>query len=133
METGPHARARRTAFALLAALVVAGCSQGRPAAGPTMSSPSPQRTSPEEICAELVSYWAKEALKGGKWAGLDWEQKGLSNAQYALHEQIVSAGRAEAKRHGMASALRLVDGLALRECAAQDGATANSENWRPPG
>ncbi|MGX1883936.1 hypothetical protein [Streptomyces sp. NPDC055287] len=132
MGTRPHAPARYTACALLAALAVAGCSASRPAARPATPSPTPHKTSPEEICTELVSYWAEETLKGSKWSGLDWEQKGLSNEQYTLHEEIVAAGRAEAKRRGRAAGLRLIDRLAKQECAARNGATGSSENWRAP-
>ncbi|MER7462582.1 hypothetical protein [Streptomyces sp. NPDC097981] len=79
-----------------------------------------------------MSYWAKETLKGGKWSGLDWEQKGLSNDQYAIHEEAVAAGRAEERTAGLDKALELVDRLVAQRCAAQNGATWSSENWRLP-
>ncbi|MFF3337319.1 hypothetical protein [Streptomyces flavidovirens] len=133
MGTGPHTHAGYAACALLAALVVAGCTGPPQAPRPATSSPAPQSPSAEETCTKLVSYWAKETLKGSKWSGLDWEQKGLSNEQYALHEEIIAAGRVEAKRHGRAAGLRLADRLARQKCAARNGATGSSENWRPPG
>ncbi|WP_028813954.1 hypothetical protein [Streptomyces flavidovirens] len=133
MGTGPHTHAGYAFCALLAALVVAGCTEPPHASRPATSGPAPQSPSPEETCTKLVSYWAKETLKGSKWSGLDWEQKGLSNEQYALHEEIIAAGRAEVKRHGRAAGLRLVDRLARQQCTARNGATGSSENWRPPG
>ncbi|GGY79899.1 hypothetical protein GCM10010343_00430 [Streptomyces avidinii] len=79
-----------------------------------------------------MSYWAKETLLGTKWSGLDWEQKGLSNGQYAIQEDAVAAGRAEERTAGQGKALELIDRFVARRCAEQDGATASSENWRPP-
>ncbi|MCP3820999.1 hypothetical protein NLX86_23765 [Streptomyces sp. A3M-1-3] len=132
MGTKPHTPARYAACTLLVALVAAGC------AGPVAPdrsgspTPAPQNTSPAEICTSLISYWAKETLKGSKWSGLDWEQKGLSNEQYAIHEEIVAAARAEETRQGRDKALLLIDREAKRKCTAQNGATGSSENWRPP-
>lgn len=133
MGTRPHAPARYAVCLLLAtALGVVGCSDSPSARQPTTPTPAPQKTSPEETCTKLVSYWAKETLKGSKWSGLDWEQKGLSNEQYAIHEEIVAAGRAEAKHQGREAGLRLIDRLAKQKCVAQNGATGSSENWRSP-
>ncbi|MBT2486955.1 hypothetical protein J7E96_00065 [Streptomyces sp. ISL-96] len=132
MTTRPHVTAGVASCALLAALAVAGCSDSQSPARPATPVPAPQKTSPEETCTELVSYWAKETLKGSKWSGLDWEQKGLSNEQYAIHEEIIAAGSAEAKHKGREAGLRLVDRLAKQKCATQNGATGSSENWRAP-
>lgn len=134
MGTRPHAPAgyATCAVLLLAALAVAGCSDSPSATRPATPAPAPQMTSPEDICTKLVSYWAKETLKGSKWSGLDWEQKGLSNEQYALHEEIVAAGQAEAKQQGRDAGLKLIDRLAEQKCAARNGATGSSENWRAP-
>lgn len=88
--------------------------------------------SPVQVCTSLVSYWAKETLMGTKWSGLDWEQKGLSNDQYAIHEDAVAAGRAEERTAGQAKALELIDRFVAQRCADEDGATRSSENWRPP-
>ncbi|WP_234381993.1 MULTISPECIES: hypothetical protein [unclassified Streptomyces] len=79
-----------------------------------------------------MSYWAKETLKGTYWSGLDWEQKGLSNEQYEIHEEAVAAGRAEERTAGQVKALELIDQLVARRCAERNGATWSSENWRPP-
>ncbi|NUK07904.1 hypothetical protein HRW23_16360 [Streptomyces lunaelactis] len=132
MGTKQYTSARYLACALLAALAVAGCTGSPPAGQPATSTPVPHKTSPADVCANLVSYWAKETVNGGKWSGLDWEQKGLSNEQYAIHEEILAAARAEEKRQGRPAALKLIDLQARQKCTAQNGATGSSENWRPP-
>ncbi|MGW4201941.1 hypothetical protein [Streptomyces sp. NPDC004726] len=126
---------RHTLCALFIALAVAGCTT-RPPPGnsgqPATPAPTPQTTSLTDICVHLISYWAKETLKGGTWSGLDWEQKGLSNEQYDIHEEVVAAARAEEKRRGRDAALALIDARTRQECAVRGGATGSSENWRPP-
>ncbi|MFF4851444.1 hypothetical protein [Streptomyces sp. NPDC001194] len=132
MGTQPRTAAHCGAAALLAALALSGCSISAPPAPRTTPTPVSSPSSPAQICTSLVSYWAKEALKGGKWAGLDWEQKGMSNDQYKIHEEVVAAGRTEERTAGLDKALELADRLTARRCAEQNGATWSSENWRPP-
>ncbi|MFE2183991.1 hypothetical protein [Streptomyces sp. NPDC059455] len=107
-------------------------SRSAPASTPAPHGPTPQATSPVRLCADLISYWAEQDLAGSQWAGLDWEQKGLSNEQYEIYDDIVQAARAERKRHGTPAAKELIKRLAERRCAAANGATHSSENWRPP-
>ncbi|MEU6313460.1 hypothetical protein [Streptomyces sp. NPDC047014] len=129
----PPRTARYAARLLLAALVLTGCSTSAPPpAADSGSPPSAAPSTPVQVCTSLVSYWAKETLLGTTWSGLDWEQKGLSNAQYALHEEAVAAARAEERTAGHDKALELIDRLVARRCAEEDGATTSSENWRPP-
>ncbi|MFD4869191.1 hypothetical protein [Streptomyces sp. NPDC058412] len=128
--------ARYAAHTLLAVLALTGCSSSAPPRAAVSESPSAgpsaSPSSPAQVCTSLVSYWAKETLMGTKWSGLDWEQKGLSNDQYAIHEDAVAAGRAEERTAGRDKALELIDRFVARRCAEQDGATRSSENWRPP-
>ncbi len=139
MGTMPRT-ARYAAHILLAALALSGCRSSAPpsAAGSEAPSTSPSGepsaapSTPVQVCTSLVSYWAKETLLGTKWSGLDWEQKGLSNGQYTIHEDAVAAGRAEERTAGRAKALELIDRFVAQRCTEQDGATASSENWRPP-
>ncbi|OEJ35591.1 hypothetical protein [Streptomyces subrutilus] len=135
MGTPPRSTVRYAATTLLAALALTGTLTGctpsapPPAAGP--QSPSPDPSSPAQICTSLVSYWAKETLLGTKWSGLDWEQKGLSNDQYAIHEDAVAAGRAEERTAGRDKALELIDRFVAQRCAEQDGAARSSGDRRP--
>ncbi|MBT2402309.1 hypothetical protein J7I97_00065 [Streptomyces sp. ISL-87] len=132
MGTTPRTAGRYGAAALLAALALSGCAPSAPQAAPTAPTPAPSPSSPAQICTSLVSYWAKETLKGTKWSGLDWEQKGLSNEQYEIHEEAVAAGRAEERTAGRDKALELIDRFVAQRCAERNGATWSSENWRPP-
>ncbi len=102
------------------------------ASRPGPNSPVPQAPSPVRLCADLISYWAEQDLAGSRWAGLDWEQKGLSNQQYEIYDAIVHAARAERRGHGTPAAKALIKRLAEHRCAAANGATHSSENWRPP-
>ncbi|WP_322870135.1 hypothetical protein [Streptomyces goshikiensis] len=132
MGTLPPASVRPALAALLVALALSGCSASAPAAPHPTPTPASGPSSPAQVCTSLVSYWAKETLKGTYWSGLDWEQKGLSNQQYEIHEEAVAAGRAEERTAGRDKALELIDQLVARRCAGADGATWSSENWRPP-
>ncbi|MFJ3727376.1 hypothetical protein ACIPYQ_33100 [Streptomyces sp. NPDC090045] len=131
MGTTPRP-ARYAALTLLAALALTGCSSSASPTAVAPQTPSAGPSSPAQVCTSLVSYWAKETLLGAKWSGLDWEQKGLSNAQYAIHEDAVAAGRAEERTAGQAKALELIDRFVARRCTEEGGATGSSENWRPP-
>ncbi|MGR8011168.1 hypothetical protein [Streptomyces hypolithicus] len=133
MTAGSTRRHRAGACHALAMLVALTGTSGCDGSEITPSnSPAPHRTTPAEVCASLISYWVEEALKDSKWAGLDWEQKGLSNEQYELHEKILVAARAEQNTRGRAAALRLAERESRARCEAANGATGSSENWRPP-
>ncbi|MFF7020451.1 hypothetical protein ACFY97_05470 [Streptomyces klenkii] len=121
-------RGRTACASLLTATLLSGC--GGSAAGPAPQSPEP--ASPVQLCTKLISYWAEQDLTGGKWAGLDWEQKGLSNEQYELYSDIVQAARAEQRQHGTDAALTWLRRRSAERCKATNGATGSSENWRPP-
>lgn len=111
----------------------AGCEQAPNSPDPHASSAEPQASSPADVCTNLVSYWVKESLKGSKWAGLDWEQKGMSNEQYEIHDAVLVAARAEEVRAGREAAFAYTDRETRRRCEEAKGATGSSENWRPPG
>ncbi|MFE1379699.1 hypothetical protein ACFW6S_12240 [Streptomyces sp. NPDC058740] len=127
MRSKPFHPARAVLAAALAGcvLALAGCER-------TPAEPAPRASSPADVCTNLVSYWVKEALKGSKWAGLDWEQKGLSNDQYVIHDEVLVAARAEERRAGREAAFALADRESRRRCEEAKGATGSSENWRPP-
>ncbi|MEU8551059.1 hypothetical protein AB0C81_29460 [Streptomyces roseoverticillatus] len=117
---------------MLTVVVLAGCGASGSAAGPAPRSPSPSPDSPVQLCTRLISYWAEQDIIGSKWAGLDWEQKGLSNEQFGLFDDIVQEARGEQRRHGTDAALDLVRRRSAERCKAANGATHSSENWRPP-
>ncbi|MER5884387.1 hypothetical protein ABT160_11210 [Streptomyces sp. NPDC001941] len=128
-RTTPRTAAAAAALACLAAALT-GCSGGAAEGGG--ASASPRASTPADICTSLVSYWAREALTGGKWAGIDWEQKGLSNGQLVIHDRVLAAARAEEKAHGRDAALKLIDRETRRACRDQNGATWSTDNWKPP-
>ncbi|MFJ7069390.1 hypothetical protein [Streptomyces sp. NPDC101115] len=131
MTPRPSAPVRAALAAALtgcALALSAGCEAPREPA----AAPSPRTSSPADVCTSLVSYWVKEALKGSKWAGLDWEQKGMSNEQYGIHDEVLVAARSEERRAGREAAFALTDRETRRRCEAARGATGSSENWRPP-
>lgn len=128
-DTPAVSRTLSLAAAALAVTLGAGCSSGSPSAHGT---PSPDNTSPVSACTKLISYWAKETITGGKWAGLDWEQKGLSNQQYEIMDAIVQNARTEQQRHGLGAAKKLIDRQSGQRCTEENGATWSSQNWRPP-
>ncbi|WP_338676058.1 hypothetical protein V1460_26120 [Streptomyces sp. SCSIO 30461] len=103
---------------------------GRNDAGASGSPTAPAPDTPVEICTGLVTYWVEEALKGNKWAGLDWEQKGLSNEQLEVHDAVLADARAEEKRNGRAAAVAWLRREVSTRCTARNGATGSSENWR---
>ncbi|MFB7862023.1 hypothetical protein [Streptomyces sp. NPDC056069] len=113
------------AVLLAVAFLTTGC-------GEAPRDPAPRASTPADVCTDLVSYWVKEALRGSKWAGLDWEQKGMSNEQYEIHDEVLVAARAEERREGREAAFALTDRETRRRCEAAKGATGSSENWRPP-
>lgn len=130
----PARAALRAALAVCVLGALPGCAHDPPRRAPQESpraAPGPKTAA--DICADLVSYWVKEALKGSKWAGLDWEQKGLSNEQLTVHDEVLAAARQKERTEGRDAALTFADAESRRRCAAANGATGSSENWRPPG
>ncbi|MDG4857731.1 hypothetical protein P8605_06100, partial [Streptomyces sp. T-3] len=121
--------------ALVGTGAVTGCSGGSPDTPdrpPKSSTPEAVPSTPVEVCVSRVAYWALEDLSGSYWAGLDWEQKGLTNQQRILLDDIVKAARTVKKDKGLKAAKAFADDLARRECKRTDGATGDSENWRQP-
>ncbi|MET7619616.1 hypothetical protein [Streptomyces sp. NPDC005408] len=103
------------AFAIAA---LAGCGGGsRSENRPPPASPSPRTTSPEKLCAQLISHWARVVLDGGKQAGLDYQAMGLSGGQHQILLDVTAAARAEQKRQGADAARKLIDSQASARCA----------------
>ncbi|MEU6880624.1 hypothetical protein [Streptomyces sp. NPDC046712] len=125
----PYAPARTALVAVLAFGVLAtlpGCSDDR------RDPPPPQARTAVDICTDLIAYWVKEALKGSKWAGLDWEQKGLSNEQLKIHDEVLASARDQERLESREAASAFADRETRRRCASANGATGSSENWKQP-
>ncbi|RCH69694.1 hypothetical protein DT019_07385 [Streptomyces sp. SDr-06] len=112
------------AGALAAASLLGGCTTGHsePAGTATLTasgpnSPSPQATSPEQLCVHLITYWARQELDAGQGAGLDYQEKGLSDGQNEILLAALSAARTERAAHGAAAGDRVIDERARRGCA----------------
>ncbi|WP_369379843.1 hypothetical protein [Streptomyces sp. cg36] len=117
-----HGRLRFVAPAVIAVLALAGCSGGGSGAARAAAVPAPRASTPEEDCRRLIDYWARAMIQGNRWSGLDWEQKGFSIDQHALHERIVAAARAEQRARGTEAALQLIDRQSREECERLRGA-----------
>src|SRR5438067_1250643 len=104
--------------ALVLAAVLTGCTGARPSAHhPPPSAPAPRTTPPQVMCASLITHWAVVLLSGGKDAGLDYQEMGLSDGQNTILLDIVAAARTERQRHGTAAAQTLIDRRAKERCA----------------
>jgi hypothetical protein len=114
-----HMNLQRAAAALLAGLVLAGCGGG---AAPSRNEPAatPSKTPKTRVqsCIESVDYWAKEILKAGRDQGFDYQEMGLSDAQYRMVREVVDQAKPVRQRDGLAAALALVDKEAPRLCKA---------------
>ncbi|MEU9193529.1 hypothetical protein [Streptomyces hundungensis] len=122
----PRARPRAR-WTLVGALAVsaalAGCSttaappRGAPSTtAPSINSPSPHVTSPAELCAHLVTYWAEQELDQGQGSGLDYQEKGLSDGQNAILLTALAAARTERAAHGTAAGDRVIEQRAKQGC-----------------
>lgn len=114
------------AYALVLATALAtaltGCAEDRGGADarpttPAASRPAPRTTPPEDLCARLVTHWARVVLDGGAQAGLDYQAMGLSGGQYDILRAVTDAARTEEKARGPAAAGRLIAAQADRRCA----------------
>ncbi|MGW2813019.1 hypothetical protein [Streptomyces sp. NPDC001415] len=112
------------AGALAAVAALGGCTTGHsdPPGTATLSasapdSPSPQATSPAELCTHLITYWAKQELDAGQGSGLDYQEKGLSDGQNEILLATLAAARKERAAHGAAAGDRLIEQQARQGCA----------------
>ncbi|MGW4346369.1 hypothetical protein ACWEL8_14965 [Streptomyces sp. NPDC004690] len=96
-----------------------------PASGrsPAPPSPSPRVTSPAELCARAVAYWARKVLDDDTYG--DYQSMGLSNTQYEILRRVVAAARPIRQGQGTDAVQHLIDRQARTECAERyrDGAS----------
>ncbi|WP_203227174.1 hypothetical protein [Streptomyces cyaneogriseus] len=120
-------RASRLTLALLATALTAACAAPGAPGGPATASPrrtgTPAPASPalsdRELCARLVSHWARETLEGDTYG--DYQSMGLSGGQYEILLAIVAAARDTGRRQGARAAHELIDREARERCAARYG------------
>ncbi|MFD0314316.1 hypothetical protein [Streptomyces flavalbus] len=115
----------RAGAALSLALLAAGCADtgtdtgtdagtAAPATATSGAARAPSPTPPEDLCARLVTHWAREVLDTGTYG--DYQSMGLSNGQYEILREVVDAARAERGRHGGAAADELIRRRAREGC-----------------
>ncbi|MFJ9540716.1 hypothetical protein ACIRPX_26075 [Streptomyces sp. NPDC101225] len=114
MRTGGAARPTTVvgcgpALVLVAGGACAGC--GSPDSGSRATaargvSATPSATTPEALCARVVTYWSRKVLDSHTYG--DYQTMGLSNGQYDILRKVVDAARAAKKRQGAAAADELI-------------------------
>ncbi|WP_405612020.1 hypothetical protein [Streptomyces sp. NBC_00076] len=77
-------------------------------------SPTPETTSPQDLCTRIVTYWSRRQLKDDTYG--DYQSMGLSNGQYEILMDAVDAARAEWKRGDTKAAERSIDRTARTGC-----------------
>jgi hypothetical protein len=85
----------RAAAAIVTAGALAAACAG-PATAPIPSTPQPSPTpDPVAACVAKLTHWADVQIQGGPDSGLDYQEMGLSGAEYqALNEIVKRAGPA---------------------------------------
>jgi hypothetical protein len=76
----------------LAVALVTGCAPSAAPAPTVAASPSPD---PVSACADQLTYWAGEELRGAPDAGYDYQEMGLTSAQYDALTTLVDEARAQ--------------------------------------
>jgi hypothetical protein len=124
----PGLGGRRPGLAALACgavLLLAACGGApqRPDAEPTTSS---RLRTPAETCALQVGYWATELLGAKSDEGYDYQEMGLTDADYRLVLAIVAQARRVRRTHSREETLAFVEREAQRRCAARTATTCTT-------
>ena len=97
------------------ALLLTGCGT---AAAPQPAAPTtrdtPPRPDPVTACAQQLTYWAEEDLRGAPDQGFDYQERGLTGAQADALADLV----AQARTQGDALPPDWVAGQARERCVA---------------
>jgi hypothetical protein len=79
--------------AALVGVVLAGCAPAAPpAAAPPVTTPAPD---PVTVCANQLTYWAGEELRSAPDTGFDYQEMGLTHAQFDALDALVAQARAQ--------------------------------------
>lgn len=119
---------------LVTVLMAAGCGPSGRAGAPAPSlppspAPSPSATAPKDVCARIVAHWAREVLDGTAYG--DYQSMGLSNGQYDILRDAVTAARPVRERQGTAAAHDVIVRHVGEACAARHRAGGPDEGaWR---
>jgi hypothetical protein len=119
-------RPAHAAAALLAAALLAGCSAQHavsaastsPSASSASPSPSPSGVSLVDECASAISYWTGQALTPGPDQGYDYQEMGLSAAEYEILKAVILLARPVARQSGVPAAQTFAQRTATPRCAA---------------
>ncbi|MEU6122504.1 hypothetical protein [Streptomyces sp. NPDC047123] len=91
-----------------------GSGSGAPDASP---SPSPGTTSPEDLCATIITRWAGRIYDTGDSTYGDYQSMGLSNGQYLILREVLDAARVERRRESVGAGRKLITRQARERCA----------------
>lgn len=120
--------------AALVTLLAAGCDPpgsggARVPSPPPPSSSSPSATAPEDLCARLVTHWAREVLDGTAYG--DYQSMGLSNGQYGILRDAVAAARPVREQRGAPAAHEVIVRHVREACAERHRTGRPDEGaWR---
>ena len=94
MRVDPGSRCRT--LAPLVAVLLAGCGTGPAAAPATPASRTPAPTpDPVTVCTNQLTYWATEELRAAPDSGFDYQEMGLTGAQFDALGVLVAEARAQ--------------------------------------
>jgi len=125
-----RAGARAAALACGGVLLLAGCGgPDRPTAEATTSS---RLRTPAETCALQVGYWAGELLKPNHDKGYDYQEMGLTTADYQIVLDITKDAKRLQRTATREQTLAFVAREAQRRCAGHGTTTctaATNAGW----
>ena len=81
----------------LGGVLLAGCAAAAPAAPAPVTTAATPPPDPVTVCTNQLTYWAGEELRGAPDAGFDYQEMGLSHAQFDALGALVT----EARAHGL--------------------------------
>jgi hypothetical protein len=123
MANHPGAALRALACGGVLLLAACGGAPDHPAAGATTTS---RLRTPAETCALQVGYWANELLKPNHDKGYDYQEMGLTTADFQLVLDITKAARRLGPGTTHQQQLAFVNREAQRRCAGRGTTTCTT-------